>query len=398
MTDRDVTAIGGSSFRALLTLSNPGLAADERMVGRLQGLGPFEWSEVLGLARRHRISPFISHRLETLAAMLDKIGLAPPNTVAASFRAEGQAALFHEMALLAELQRIKARFDASGITFLVIKGLVLSSRCHGQMGLRINHDIDLVVAPEQLFEAHDVLVGMGCRLVEPAGNPASEILAQWAHRTKDFVYLAPAGNTVIELHHRLFDNHALCDDAVFARARSVTLFEQTEVLTLNEGDELAYLALHGALHAWSRLKWLIDLALVCQCLRPAELAQIVQETRGEAGERALSQAMSLLRRIYGVECGEPLADTLITRALVSAARRAIVNSGTKELEDTSFGTTLKNASHYLLWGRWRYLAAELVFDLNDTSRDKLPGYKFGPIWFSRIRAWFYRHARHGPIA
>ena len=265
LAERDVTVIGGSSFQALLTLSNPGLAADELMVGRLQSLVPFDWSEVLGLARRHRICPFVSHRLQALAALLDEIGLAPSKVVAASFRAEGRAALFHEMALMAELQRIKARFDATGIRFLVIKGLVLSSRCHGRMGLRVNHDIDLVVSPEQLLKAHEVLVGMGCQMVEPAGNPESEILARWAQRTKDFVYLAPVGNTVIELHHRLFDNHALCDGEVFARAQTVTLFEQTEVLTLNEGDELAYLALHGALHAWSRLKWLIDLALVCRC-------------------------------------------------------------------------------------------------------------------------------------
>lgn len=398
MVDPGATAIGGSSFQALLTLSNPGLSADEHMLGQLRNLPSFDWDEVLGLARRHRISPFISHRLEALADKLDGVGLAPPRSVSASFRAEGQAALFHEMALMAELQRIKARFDATGITFLVIKGLVLSSRCHGQMGLRVNHDIDLVVLPEQLIEAHEVLVGMGCRLVEPTGDPTPEILAQWAQRTKDFVYLAAVGNTVIELHHRLFDNHALCDGEVFARARSVRLFDQTEVLTLNDRDTLAYLALHGALHAWSRLKWLIDLALVCKCLPPADVGRIVQGTRGAAGERALSQAISLLRKIYGFECAKPTPETWVTRILVAAARRAIVNSGPKELEDTSFGTTLKNASHYLLWGRWRYLVAELTFDLTDTSRDKLPGHEFGPIWFIRIRAWFSRHARRGPIA
>lgn len=398
MADPGATAIGGSSFQALVALSNPGRVADERMVDQLQGLAPFDWSEVLGLARRHRISPYVSHRLEVLAALLDQVGLAPPTAVAASFRADAQSALFHEMALMAELQRIKARFDAAGITFLVIKGLVLSSRCHGQMGLRVNHDIDLVVSPKQLLEAHEVLVCMGCHLVEPAGNPAPEILMQWAQRTKDFVYLAPVGNTVIELHHRLFDNNALCDGEVFARARSVTLFEQAEVLTLHERDELAYLALHGALHAWSRLKWLIDLALVCQCVQPAVVARIAQEIRGAAGERALSQVISLLRKIYGVEYMAPMPETWITRILVSAARRAIVDSGTKELEDTSFGTTLKNISHYLLWGRWRYLVAELTFDLNDTSRDNLPGHDLGPIWFSRIRAWIYRHARREPVA
>lgn len=398
MADPGATAIGGASFQALLTLSNPGLAPDEHMLGQLRTLPSFDWDEVLGLARRHRISPFVSHRLEVLAERLDRAGLAPPKAVSASFRAEGRAALFHEMALMAELRRIKAQFDATGIAFLVIKGLVLSSRCHGQMGLRVNHDIDLVVLPEQLLNAHEVLVGMGCRLVEPAGDPTPEILAQWAQRTKDFVYLAAAGNTVIELHHRLFDNHTLCDGEVFARARSVRLFEQTEVLTLNDPDMLAYLALHGALHAWSRLKWLIDLALVCKCLPSADVSRIVKGTRGAAGERALSQAMSLLRQIYDFECTGPMPEPWVTPILVAAARLAIVDSGARELEETRFGTTLKNASHYLLWGRWRYLFAELAFDLTDTSRDKLPSHESVPIWIIRIRAWLSRHIRRNPIA
>lgn len=393
-----VQMIGGSSFQALLTLSNPGLVPDERMVGQLVALGTFEWSEVLDLARRHRIGPFVGHRVDALASELGKAGFGPSDAVMASFRGEVQAALFHEMALLAELQRIKMRFDAAGITFLVIKGLVLSSQCHGRMGLRINHDIDLVVTPPQLMAAHDVLVSMGCRLVEPAGDPTPENLLEWAQRTKDFVYLAAVGNTIIELHHRLFDNKALCDPAVFARARTVTLFDQTEVLTLDEGDTIAYLALHGALHAWSRLKWLIDLALVCTCLDPSVMAAIVRKTRGAATERALSQAMALLRKFYALECVPPTREAWRTRVLVAAANRAIVNSGARELEDTSFGTTLKNASHYLLWARWRYLVAELTFDLTDTSRDKIPVREFGPIWFSRIRAWLGRHARRQPIA
>src|SRR5690606_32639507 len=112
------------------------------------------------------------------------------------------------------LRGVKGLFDGAGIGFLVIKGLVLSSEYHGRMGLRVNHDIDLVIDPADMVHAHELLVEAGWVRVEPAGDLDEAALADWLRRVKDWVYLDPSGRIVLELHHRLFDNTGLCEPEV----------------------------------------------------------------------------------------------------------------------------------------------------------------------------------------
>jgi len=267
----------------------------------------------------------------------------------------------------------------------------LSSDNHGAMGWRTNHDIDLVVAPEDMVRAHRSLAALGLRRIEPEGDAEPETLDTGLMRSKDWVYLGGTGDLVIELHHRLFDNHHLCTQGLFDRARRVSLFGQTVVETLGEEDGPAYFALHGALHAWSRLKWLIDMAFVLRALEGDALGRLLDAHRGKAGERALGQAMMLCRDLFGVRWPETGAMPRTSRFLAASARHALTSGGAVELEETRFGTTLKNISHYALWYNPAYLWAELKFDLTDTSRDRVDGRSRVPIWIQRLMRWFERH-------
>ncbi|MFA7595149.1 MAG: nucleotidyltransferase family protein [Novosphingobium sp.] len=381
---------GSEAFRALLALTDPWIAdADPARLRRIEALGDVDWAEVLAHARRHRVVPLAAHRLEALGP-----AAGVPAPVAAEFRREAKAALFHEMAMFGELCRIKAALDGETVPFLVIKGMVLSSEGHGRMGLRVNHDIDLVVSPGDLDRGHGALTALGYRRAEPEGDPPSDELARWVKRSKDWVYILPSNGTVVELHHRLFDNRTLCDPGVMRRARAVMLFGQVEVMTLGEEDEPAYLALHGALHAWSRLKWLLDMAIIARKLGPEGTSALLSRQRKQPAERALRQAFLLCSELFETE--HPVgrkAAPLSVRLLVAAARRALNGEGATELEATRFGTSIKNASHYLLWCKPAYLAAELAFDLTDMSRDQDATGGKVPIWFNRPLAWLVRHRR-----
>jgi hypothetical protein len=385
-------SLRGAAFGSLLALVDPWMEdADPRIVERIAALGDPEWKDILAHARRHRVAPLAAFRLEALGPKMNV-----PAEVAAEFRQEAKAALFHEMAMFGELCRIKAALDAEAIRFLVIKGVVLSSEGHGRMGLRVNHDIDLVVAPDDLDRSHCALSAMGYRRVDPAGDLAPDELAKWVKRSKDWVYIAPTNGAIVELHHRLFDNLTLCDPGIMARARPVLLFGQVEVLTLSEEDEPAYLALHGALHAWSRLKWLLDMAIIVRKLGKDGVSALLDRQRKQPAERALHQAFLLCSELFQADCpsgrqGRPLG----TGLLVAAARHALNGEDACELEETRFGTSIKNASHYLLWQKPGYLAAELLFDLTDMSRDQDVTGKNVPIWFRRPMAWIARHRRSG---
>lgn len=373
------------ALRALIELVNPWLPEDGAQPPVAADEPAPDWCEVLAYARRHRVVPFAASRLGQ-RGLIERL----PTEIALAFEREAQAATYHEMAMLAELRRVQGAFDGAGVEFLVIKGLVLSATCYGQLGLRVNRDIDLLVPATQLAPAHAALAGLGFTRIEPAGEPTAEQLASWTERNKDWVYSSPRG-LVIELHHRLFDNPTLNDSGVLGRSRRVSLFGQAEVRALGAADEVAYLAMHGALHSWSRLKWLLDLAFLFRRIGPAALHALLLEYRSGPAARALQQAVGLCTHLFGTPPALLEKRSWIDDMLVSAAWRAIAGSGVSELEDTRFGTTLKNASHYLLWSNPRFWMAELAYDLTDTSRDLESATSKMPIWLSRSTNWIVRH-------
>lgn len=384
MPDGATPLFGEPAFRALLTLVDPWLEGRPEEIGqRIERLGPVDWAEVHAYARRHRVTPYVAQHLQ---------GLAVPQDVAARFSNDAQAATFHELGMMALLRSVKTLFDDAGIPFLVIKGLVLSSQYHGRMGLRVNHDIDVVVDPANMLRANQLLRDAGWTRIEPDAALEGQELADWIERTKDWVYLDPSGRVILELHHRLFDNPLLCEPGIMARAQSVRLFDQLEVRTLGPADQPGYLALHGALHAWSRLKWLVDMGMVLKAAGPEAVGALVAQHRGRPSSRALRQAVLLCREIFAAGDQLPaLRPAMSDRLLASVARQAMAGAGSAELEDTRFGTTLKNVSHYLLWLRPAYLVSEVRYDMTDTSREAVRSDSMLPIWMQRTASWLSRH-------
>jgi hypothetical protein len=56
-------------------------------------------------------------------------------------------------------------------------------------------------------------------------------------------------------------SHAVAETSIMAESRAVALNGTKgllDYLRLGEDDPVAYLCMHGALHWWSRLKWLAD--------------------------------------------------------------------------------------------------------------------------------------------
>lgn len=384
MSEVQAPTFGGPEFQALLVLADPWLEGRPAEVkARIGRLGPLDWEQVHAHARRHRVTPYTAQRLE---------GLALPPNVAAAFNRDAQAATFHELGMMAMLRGVKALFDDAAIPFLVIKGLVLSSEYHGRMGLRVNHDIDLVVDPVDMPRADALLRDAGWKRIEPDAALDGPDLEEWLKRTKDWVYLDPSRGIILELHHRLFDNTRLCEPGIMERAQTVRLFGQLDVLTLGPDDQPGYLALHGALHAWSRLKWLVDMGMVLRAAGPETVRVLMTQHRGRPSSRALRQAVVLCGELFAAEEALPrLRQTWSDRLLASVARQAMAGAGATELEDTRFGTTLKNVSHYFLWLRPGYLVSEIGYDMTDMSREAARSDSMLPIWMQRTASWLSRH-------
>lgn len=348
------------AFDALLGVVNPrGIPAPGKLADQLLGTGSFcGWEALMGYAERHRVMPLFANRLRALGWME---GTAVRVDADLQSRLEKiiRDAAFAELASLAELKRISERFANHDVAPVLLKGLALSRLCFEKIGWRTNHDIDLLIRPAELGTCDRLLGEMDYVRVEPHPALDEAQTERWRRAHKDWVYVHRTRRTIVEVHYRLFDNEPLCAEVDLDEVAPLDLFGQHRMLSLT-GDSLrSYLALHGLLHSWSRLKWLIDYELI----RPAS---------GHHGERpvAIRVADRLSDALFASPSPVPVGRGYgRTAMLVRSSLSAMSGGGNRELEQTKFGTTIKNISHYLISIRPAYWIAELRYDFADRSRD-----------------------------
>lgn len=372
--------MGNEAFYALATVVNPRgpLTAN----GLADQLGPdfCGWPTLIEYAERHRVMPFFANRLRALGWMAGTAARVDADVQARLEKTVRESA-FAELASLAELKRISERFADHGVTPILLKGLALSQLCFGRIGWRTNHDIDLLIKPAELGTCDRLLGEMDYVRVEPHPALDTSQTERWRRSHKDWVYIHRSRRTIVEVHYRLFDNEPLCAKVDLDQVEPLDLFGQHQALSLTGNALRNYLALHGLLHSWSRLKWLIDYELI----RPASARQSERPV-------AIRVADRLGDTLFAPPTAPPNGRSYgRTAMLVRSSLNAMAGDGAQELEQTKFGTTIKNISHYLISIRPAYWLAELRYDLADRSRDgDIAALQSG--FFNRVGSWIRRKA------
>lgn len=156
---------------------------------------------------------------------------------------------------------ISELFDREGIWFVPLKGPLLSQKLYGDPTVRISRDFDFLVEENQ--------VGLVIRKLEnlgyyPENFPWPENIKRQKFILKQFNQFSLVHVTEkasVEVHWRLLDYPVVPYDKINGLARL-----HLEKVTFNGHNfrqflpefELLYLIIHGSLHAWFRLKWLVD--------------------------------------------------------------------------------------------------------------------------------------------
>lgn len=376
-------------FRLLAAALRPSGQAEAPTAFMEASAGDLDWGLVLRLAERHRVVP-------GLAATVDRTGLDVPAPHGDRLRDGLALAAFHELALAGTTKRIVGGLTDAGIAVGVLKGVPLSLAIHGRLGLRISRDIDLIVAPDVVPRALEILEKEGFRPMTPVSNDRLSTLIR--HR-KDIELIGHQSGHIVELHWRLFDNPHLMPIRGASAFTSMPLPLDFSCLTLPGRTNLLYLANHGAQHAWSRLKWLADLAALLHPLGEQGREKLYGGTSIVEGRRSLGQALLLCADMFGMALPPSVLHDVgrdwRLRWLHRQAIGMLAGSADQEIEAIPFGSTAKNLSHYLIRSGPRYLAAEAAFDLSQFSSEEREScwHMLGPI--GRIATWLGRQGTGG---
>lgn len=186
---------------------------------------------------------------------------------------------------------VLAALNRAGVVPLLLKGYGLASRIYAAPLSRPAVDVDVFVRPGEEARAAAALAALG--LVEQPDAALDDVHedhhhTSWASR-----------DGLVELHHRLasgFGGRGYDDAALAARAVDAQL-EGQRVQYLSTEDELLYLAVHAATHAFLRVSWLMDLRLFIDARPQLDWALLVERAREAELVRPLRAALVLAQRL-----------------------------------------------------------------------------------------------------
>jgi hypothetical protein len=219
-----------------------------REIAQLAGRG-IDWNGVDRFARRHGLLPLVFKHLSDAAPEL------VPRDRFVSWWAAREEIARRNARMAAELERILAALAAGGIAAIPYKGPTLAMAAFGDLGLREFGDLDLLVPPESVLSARDLLLQAGYRSVLFLGESAErDLVARSRHY--EWPLRHESTGALVELHWRADPEYRVVD---FARDRSAGVGG-----TLPPSVLELVLCLHGTKHFWSSAAWLVDVAALAE--------------------------------------------------------------------------------------------------------------------------------------
>jgi hypothetical protein len=283
-----------------------------------------------------------------------------------------RATIAHNLALAGELLRINAALGAERVPFLTWKGPVLAQLLYGHFSQRPFHDLDLLLLPEHLPRAGEVLNQLGYT-TGLALTPAQQRSFLRHHHEQVFTR---ATNFIVELHWQIVQRQFAVDYPVahvFQRAQRVS-FQGTGLLHAGPEDTIVLCALHAAKHLWAYPDLLRDLGAAVAHVQDWRLAW--QIAHAAHVQRYLACGLLLAERLAYAQLPDNVAQrarqdrSAVRLAHACAARHGHGGSGNRlaglagreRLRDrarmfarTLFTPTLNDWSDRRISDRWYFL-------------------------------------------
>jgi hypothetical protein len=346
-----------------------------------------DWHAFRAMVARHRVEGLAHNALA--AASVE----APADMLAALAQSTGQTAR-ETLVFAAESMRLAKLLGEAAIPFLFVKGVTLAMLAYGSMAVKRAIDIDLAVDPDRYVEAAELLRRSGLQCLAPGPSAGPDELLAWTKRNKHTVWVGRG--VAVELHSALVDTPLLIPSiSVHSPSQPVEIAPGMSLPTLATEELFAYLCVHGATHAWSRLTWLADFGAMLSHLSPEGIERLYRRSVALGAGRTGGQALLLSAQLLGLALPEPLERELkADRAIAYLVRVAIASmlrgGGVTELDDLALGTAAIHVSHFRLMPGWRFKWSEARRKLAGPAGEELKGparlfqpILAGPRWLLR---------------
>ena len=149
-----------------------------------------------------------------------------------------------------------------GIEFINLKGPLLSQRIYDDPLYRYSRDFDILVEPNRVNQTLQLLQNEGFRFPDfewPQSKKRQQIALHFLNQIE---MIHEKSGVMMEIHWKLFSTRVtdqeILENLIQENVETVE-FGGVELNRFSKEFELFYLIVHGGIHAWFRLKWLVDI-------------------------------------------------------------------------------------------------------------------------------------------
>ena len=346
-----------------------------------------DWEEFVSLVDRHRV--LVPH--DELRRL---VGNRLPDWAYEQLKSRRAEACRHALRQAAELVRLHGAFGARGIEMIPLKGVMLSVQLFDDPAMRSTRDLDLLVRPERLDEADQILRSGGYRLVSPDCELTPRRKKWLLRASHHFGYTHDQRHQLVELHWRLLlwkTEHV----AELWKHCQAMAWMGTKFLTLKDDSLLLFLCDHGSKHQWRRVKWLADVAVLLAQERDFSWDNLLALADRFDLSRPLAEAGLLVHWLYGIRIPEPLVE-LIGRQQ-SASDMASQSVEAMLLSEEAYSTLSVRLKNVMFLGRNRERLSRraswrsCLLSTDEFKEFPLPDRLFWLYFPLRPLLWFYHH-------
>jgi hypothetical protein len=352
-----------------------------------------DWNAVVMAARRQRVVGLVYDALPATAVRL-------PAAPAAELARRAQAISRKNLLLAAETCRLQELLDGAGIPSVALKGVALAQLAYGSLKVKHTRDIDLLIPPERALAAMALLERDGYAFSFPSNQLSATQRRAVVRYSREVAFVHPDNGAFLELQWRVADNPKLLNEVhAGSPTQNVIVADGLSARTLARDDLFAYLCIHGAYHAWSRLKWLADLNAFIAAT-DADIMHLHRHAQAKGAGFCSGQALLLCQRLLAL----PLPDSLASELQGTARVRKLYAIAADAIADRTRGDGGGgNApaawrgfwTQFLLGQGWAFFAAQCrtaSVGILDVISLPLPPYLHFLYPLLRLPLWLWRRA------
>jgi hypothetical protein len=252
-----------------------------------------DWESVIQTAVDHRVMPLLYQSLHAFCPKaVPKIIL---HRLQELFRSNATRNLF----LVRELIKLMKLFESHGIDTIAFKGPVLAVYAYGNLSLRQQCDLDILVRRRDIFSAKRLLLSNGYRLWRPMTERQELAHLQYHHA---FVFLPEFPTHSVDLHWAIAQPHhanAINNETLWERVESVSLGGHS-IATFRPEEMMLVLSMHGSKHWWQQLGWICDIAQLVRSRSGLDWKRVVYEADKAGCTKGLLLALELVKNVGAV--------------------------------------------------------------------------------------------------